>query len=193
MMGVRFSGIILAPLRLRSSRHRRLRAGQAGAAALGARRAQHQCAGRRHRRPDRSSGPRRPRGLLRQCPCDPGRHDARHGAADRRLFGRPGRATDCRSTGSMRPEAWSCTARRKRPRATSASTTSTASSSRLIGNVQLTASNNQVNGSRLVIDLDSGRAVIDGGPPGVNSSGGRVTRPLHRPAAPAAAAEIARQ
>jgi lipopolysaccharide export system protein LptA len=45
----------------------------------------------------------------------------------------------------------------------------------LIGNVQLTRQNNQVNGSRLVIDLDSGRAVIDGGPPGVNSSGGRVT------------------
>jgi lipopolysaccharide export system protein LptA len=45
----------------------------------------------------------------------------------------------------------------------------------LIGNVQLTRQNDQVNGSRLVIDLDSGRAVIDGGPPGVNSSGGRVT------------------
>jgi lipopolysaccharide export system protein LptA len=45
----------------------------------------------------------------------------------------------------------------------------------LIGNVQLNRQNNQVNGSRLVIDLDSGRAVVDGGPPGVNSSGGRVT------------------
>jgi lipopolysaccharide export system protein LptA len=45
----------------------------------------------------------------------------------------------------------------------------------LIGNVQLNRDNNQVNGSRLTIDLDSGRAVIDGGPPGVNSSGGRVT------------------
>lgn len=45
----------------------------------------------------------------------------------------------------------------------------------LIGNVQLVRDNNQVNGSRLVIDLNSGRAVIDGGPPGVNSSGGRVT------------------
>jgi lipopolysaccharide export system protein LptA len=45
----------------------------------------------------------------------------------------------------------------------------------LIGNVQLTRENNQVNGARLVIDLNSGRAVIDGGPPGVNSSGGRVT------------------
>jgi lipopolysaccharide export system protein LptA len=45
----------------------------------------------------------------------------------------------------------------------------------LIGNVQLTRDNNQVNGARLVIDLNSGRAVIDGGPPGVNSSGGRVS------------------
>jgi len=45
----------------------------------------------------------------------------------------------------------------------------------LIGNVQLNRQTNQVNGSRLVIDLDSGRAVVDGGPPGVNSSGGRVT------------------
>jgi lipopolysaccharide export system protein LptA len=45
----------------------------------------------------------------------------------------------------------------------------------LIGNVQLNRGPNQVNGSRLVIDLDSGRAVIDGGPPGVNQSGGRVT------------------
>jgi len=45
----------------------------------------------------------------------------------------------------------------------------------LIGNVQLTRGQNRVAGSRLVIDLDSGRAVIDGGPPGVNQSGGRVT------------------
>ena len=45
----------------------------------------------------------------------------------------------------------------------------------LIGNVQLNREQNQVNGSRLVIDLDSGRAVVDGGPPGVNQSGGRVT------------------
>jgi lipopolysaccharide export system protein LptA len=45
----------------------------------------------------------------------------------------------------------------------------------LIGNVQLNRENNQVNGSRLVIDLDSGRAVVDGGPPGVNASGGRVS------------------
>jgi lipopolysaccharide export system protein LptA len=45
----------------------------------------------------------------------------------------------------------------------------------LIGNVQLTRDNNRVNGARLVIDLNSGRAVVDGGPPGVNSTGGRVT------------------
>jgi lipopolysaccharide export system protein LptA len=45
----------------------------------------------------------------------------------------------------------------------------------LLGNVQLIRDSNRVNGSRLVIDLDSGRAVIDGGPPGVNQSGGRVT------------------
>jgi lipopolysaccharide export system protein LptA len=45
----------------------------------------------------------------------------------------------------------------------------------LIGNVQLNRGQNQVAGSRLVIDLDSGRAVIDGGPPGVKQSDGRVT------------------
>jgi lipopolysaccharide export system protein LptA len=45
----------------------------------------------------------------------------------------------------------------------------------VLGNVQLNQGANQINGSRLVIDLDTGRAVIDGGPPGVNSSGGRVT------------------
>src|SRR3954447_22192556 len=45
----------------------------------------------------------------------------------------------------------------------------------LIGNVELNRQNDRVSGARLVIDLDSGRAVIDGGPPGVNSSGGRVT------------------
>jgi lipopolysaccharide export system protein LptA len=45
----------------------------------------------------------------------------------------------------------------------------------LIGNVQLNRDQNQVNGARLVIDLDSGRAVIDGGPAGVNQSGGRVS------------------
>jgi lipopolysaccharide export system protein LptA len=45
----------------------------------------------------------------------------------------------------------------------------------LIGAVQLNRGDNQVNGSRLVIDLDTGRAVVDGGPAGVNQSGGRVT------------------
>jgi len=45
----------------------------------------------------------------------------------------------------------------------------------LIGNVQLNRGANRVAGARLVIDLDTGRAVIDGGPPGVNQSGGRVT------------------
>ena len=45
----------------------------------------------------------------------------------------------------------------------------------LIGAVQLNRGDNQLNGSRLVIDLDSGRAVVDGGPPGVNQAGGRVT------------------
>ena len=44
----------------------------------------------------------------------------------------------------------------------------------VIGNVQLTRGQNQVMGQRLVINLDTGRAVIDGGPPGVNQSGGRV-------------------
>lgn len=45
----------------------------------------------------------------------------------------------------------------------------------VIGNVQLTRGTNIINGQRLVINIDNGRAVIDGGPPGVNSSGGRVT------------------
>ena len=45
----------------------------------------------------------------------------------------------------------------------------------LLGNVQLNRGANRVSGARLVIDLNSGRAVIDGGPPGVNQSGGRVT------------------
>lgn len=45
----------------------------------------------------------------------------------------------------------------------------------LLGNVRLVRENNLVSGARLVIDLDSGRAVIDGGPPGVNQTGGRVT------------------
>ncbi len=45
----------------------------------------------------------------------------------------------------------------------------------LIGDVQLNRTGSRVSGSRLVIDLDSGRAVIDGGAPGVGQSGGRVT------------------
>ena len=45
----------------------------------------------------------------------------------------------------------------------------------LVGAVQLTRQGSQVNGSRLVIDLNSGRAVIDGGGPGIGQSGGRVT------------------
>jgi lipopolysaccharide export system protein LptA len=45
----------------------------------------------------------------------------------------------------------------------------------LVGNVQLSRAGSQINGSRLVIDLNSGRAVIDGGPAGVAQSGGRVT------------------
>jgi len=45
----------------------------------------------------------------------------------------------------------------------------------LIGNVQLSRRGSQISGSRLVIDLDSGRAVIDGGAPGVGQNGGRVT------------------
>jgi lipopolysaccharide export system protein LptA len=58
----------------------------------------------------------------------------------------------------------------------------------LIGNVQLNREQDQVNGSRLVIDLNSGRAIVDSGPPGVNSSGGRVTGhftvPQHQPQPP---------
>ena len=46
----------------------------------------------------------------------------------------------------------------------------------MIGAVTLTQGANRVNGGRLVIDLNSGRSVIDGGgAPGVSGSGGRVT------------------
>lgn len=45
----------------------------------------------------------------------------------------------------------------------------------LVGDVVLTRQGSQLAGQRLVIDLDSGRAVIDGGPAGVGQSGGRVT------------------
>ncbi len=45
----------------------------------------------------------------------------------------------------------------------------------LVGAVQLNRGGSRINGSRLVIDLRTGRAVIDGGAPGVGQSGGRVT------------------
>jgi lipopolysaccharide export system protein LptA len=46
----------------------------------------------------------------------------------------------------------------------------------LVGGVTLTRADSHVSGARLTIDLDSGKAVIDGGgAPGTNSSGGRVT------------------
>ena len=45
----------------------------------------------------------------------------------------------------------------------------------LVGDVVLQRGGSRISGSRLVIDLDTGRAVIDGGAPGVGQSGGRVT------------------
>jgi lipopolysaccharide export system protein LptA len=45
----------------------------------------------------------------------------------------------------------------------------------LVGNVVLQRQGSQLSGQRLVIDLDSGSAIIDGGPAGVGQSGGRVT------------------
>ena len=45
----------------------------------------------------------------------------------------------------------------------------------LVGAVQLNRGSSQINGQRLTIDLDTGRAVVDGGPAGVGQSGGRVT------------------
>lgn len=45
----------------------------------------------------------------------------------------------------------------------------------MMGNVRLAQGANELFGSRLTIDLDSGRAVMDGGPAGVDQSGGRVT------------------
>lgn len=45
----------------------------------------------------------------------------------------------------------------------------------LVGDVRLNREGSEVYGARLVIDLDSGRAVIDGGPAGVGRDGGRVT------------------
>jgi lipopolysaccharide export system protein LptA len=46
----------------------------------------------------------------------------------------------------------------------------------LIGGVTLTRGASHVSGGRLVLDLDSGQAVMDGGaPPGTTNEGGRVT------------------
>ena len=46
----------------------------------------------------------------------------------------------------------------------------------MIGGVTLTRGDSRINGGRLVIDLDTGRAVMDGGAPsGTRSEGGRVT------------------
>ena len=46
----------------------------------------------------------------------------------------------------------------------------------MVGNVRLERGGSHLNGARLTIDLDSGRAVMDGGLRGVNQSGGgRVT------------------
>jgi lipopolysaccharide export system protein LptA len=45
----------------------------------------------------------------------------------------------------------------------------------LVGAVRLNRGGSQINGQRLTIDLNSGRAVVDGGPAGVGQSGGRVT------------------
>lgn len=45
----------------------------------------------------------------------------------------------------------------------------------LIGAVQLNRAGSQINGQRLTIDMNSGRAVVDGGLRGIGQSGGRVT------------------
>ena len=45
----------------------------------------------------------------------------------------------------------------------------------LVGNVRLERAGSFLNGGRLTIDLDTGRAVMDGGMRGVNQGGGRVT------------------
>ena len=45
----------------------------------------------------------------------------------------------------------------------------------MVGNVRLDRGGSYLNGGRLTIDLDSGRAVMDGGLRGVNQAGGRVT------------------
>jgi lipopolysaccharide export system protein LptA len=45
----------------------------------------------------------------------------------------------------------------------------------MLGGVTLNRGESRVQGGRLVIDLDSGRAVMDGGVAGTRSTGGRVT------------------
>jgi lipopolysaccharide export system protein LptA len=45
----------------------------------------------------------------------------------------------------------------------------------LIGGVRLDRGGSRISGARLTIDLESGRAVVDGGPAGIGESGGRVT------------------
>jgi len=45
----------------------------------------------------------------------------------------------------------------------------------LVGEVVLQREGSSISGQRLVIDLNSGRAIIDGGPAGIGQSGGRVT------------------
>lgn len=45
----------------------------------------------------------------------------------------------------------------------------------MVGNVKLERGGSYLNGGRLTIDLDSGRAIMDGGLRGVNQAGGRVT------------------
>ncbi len=45
----------------------------------------------------------------------------------------------------------------------------------MIGNVRLERQGSYLSGARLTIDLDTGRAVMDGGVRGVNQAGGRVT------------------
>ena len=45
----------------------------------------------------------------------------------------------------------------------------------MVGNVRLERNGSFLNGGRLTLDLDTGRAVMDGGLRGINQSGGRVT------------------
>ena len=50
----------------------------------------------------------------------------------------------------------------------------------LIGDVRLERSGSSLNGGRLLIDLDTGRAVMDGGAPRRRPAGRAGDRPLHR-------------